>query len=166
MATGPTDTCMPTIRITATTGIGITKQIAAESDYLTTRCERSRLHLQSFSALSLRWHPQHPPRPNIVARRRPIRRLITRPPVEPAVVSRTALRVYRLTRLAGHDRMTGDARQGTADRGEYRQAAGANSKAARSVGIAPLKPRRRMRPGRWSVLGIDVARAADSAHRV
>jgi hypothetical protein len=30
MATGPTDTCMPTIRITATTGIGITKQIAAE----------------------------------------------------------------------------------------------------------------------------------------
>ena len=28
MATGPTDTCMPTIRITATTGIGITKQIA------------------------------------------------------------------------------------------------------------------------------------------
>jgi len=33
MATG---TCMPTIRITATTGIGITKQIAAEGDYLTT----------------------------------------------------------------------------------------------------------------------------------
>ena len=31
-----TDTCMPTIRITATTGIGITKQIAAEGDYLTT----------------------------------------------------------------------------------------------------------------------------------
>ena len=30
MAAGPTDTCMPTIRITATTGIGITKQIAAE----------------------------------------------------------------------------------------------------------------------------------------
>jgi len=25
MATGPTDTCMPTIRIIATTGIGITK---------------------------------------------------------------------------------------------------------------------------------------------
>ena len=34
--TGPTGTCMPTIRITATTGIGITKQIAAEADYLTT----------------------------------------------------------------------------------------------------------------------------------
>jgi hypothetical protein len=31
-----TDTCMPTIRITATTGIGITKQIAAEGDCLTT----------------------------------------------------------------------------------------------------------------------------------
>jgi hypothetical protein len=36
MATGPTDTCMPTIR-TATTGIGITKQIAAEVIYLTTK---------------------------------------------------------------------------------------------------------------------------------
>jgi hypothetical protein len=36
MATGPTDTCMPTIRITATTGIGITKQIAGRGDYLTT----------------------------------------------------------------------------------------------------------------------------------
>ena len=31
-----TDTCMPTIRITATIGIGITKQIAAEADCLTT----------------------------------------------------------------------------------------------------------------------------------
>jgi hypothetical protein len=31
-----TDTCMPTIRITATTGIGIAKQIAAEADCLTT----------------------------------------------------------------------------------------------------------------------------------
>jgi len=31
-----TDTCMPTIRITATTGIGITKQITAEGDYRTT----------------------------------------------------------------------------------------------------------------------------------
>jgi hypothetical protein len=29
--------------------------------------------------------------------------------VEPAAVSRTVPRVYRLTRLAGHDRMTGDA---------------------------------------------------------
>jgi len=32
-ATG--STCMPIIRITTTTGIGITKQIAAEGDYLT-----------------------------------------------------------------------------------------------------------------------------------
>jgi hypothetical protein len=32
-ATGP---CMPTIRVTAATGIGITNQIAAEGDYLTT----------------------------------------------------------------------------------------------------------------------------------
>ena len=30
MATGPTDTCTPTIRITAAMGIGITKQIAVE----------------------------------------------------------------------------------------------------------------------------------------
>ena len=32
-----TGTCMPTIRITATTGIGITKKVAAEGHYLTTK---------------------------------------------------------------------------------------------------------------------------------
>ena len=71
------------------------------------RCGRSRLPLQSFS-VRLRWHRQHPRRPNIVARRRPIRRLITRPHMEPAAVSRTVPRVYRQTRLAGQNRIAGD----------------------------------------------------------
>jgi len=53
--------------------------------------------------------------------------------MEPAAVSRTVPRVCRLTRLAGHDRMTGDTpaigsqstqqRSGAADCGEYRQVA-------------------------------------------
>ena len=34
--TGPAGTCMPTIGLTGTTGIGVTKQIAAEGDYLST----------------------------------------------------------------------------------------------------------------------------------
>ena len=73
------------------------------------RCERSCLLLQSFSALRLRWHRQHPGRPNIVARRKPIRRLITRPPaVHPPAASRLVPRVYRQTRLVGQGRMTGD----------------------------------------------------------
>jgi hypothetical protein len=64
----------------------------------------------------LRWHRQHPRRPNTARRgpirrlitRGPIRRLITRPHVDPASVSRAVPRVYRQTRLAGQDRMTGD----------------------------------------------------------
>src|SRR6516164_1066784 len=76
------------------------------------RCERSRLLLQSFSALRLRWHRQHPGRPNIVARRKPIRRLITRSPaVHPPAASRLVPRVYRQTRLVGQGRMTGDKRR-------------------------------------------------------
>ena len=71
------------------------------------RCERWRSSSQSFS-VRLRWHRQHPRRPNIVVRRRPICRLITRPHVDPASVSRAVLRVYRQTRLAGQDRIPGD----------------------------------------------------------
>ena len=33
---GPTGTCMPTIRLTAAIGTGITKQILAEADFLPT----------------------------------------------------------------------------------------------------------------------------------
>ena len=97
------------------------------------RCERSRLPLQSFSALRLRWNRQHQRQPNIVTRRRPIRRLIMRPHMGPAAVSRTVPRVYRQTRLAGHDRIAGELalgrqaaqqRRGAADRGQHRWAAG------------------------------------------
>jgi len=99
------------------------------------RCERSRSSSQSFS-VRLRWHRQHPRRPNIVVRRRPICRLITRPHVDPASVSRAVPRVYRQTRLAGQDRIPGDTlalgRQAAhgraaADRGQYRQAVGASA---------------------------------------